>query len=92
MNSLERTALFDSIYDIPKAGIFFIHVIFLSPFIPKIDARVASWSNNQWKKNAFLLKFNGACTSALKFSRSLANFVFGAQATGCPIAKVWPSW
>jgi len=54
----------------------------------KLRVREASWKNNQWKKNAFVMNFDHACETLKTHGRFLRDFMYLPGQRGCPLPKV----
>jgi len=54
----------------------------------KIMVRMASWGNNEWKKNAFVMNFDHACQTLMTHGKSIRDFVYSANHKRCPLPKV----
>jgi len=50
--------------------------------------KVAQWSNHEWKKNAFVLKFDKACSAAMVHGKSVIDILYEPHERKCPLPQV----
>jgi len=58
----------------------------------QVEVRLSTRSNNEWKRNAFVLKFEKACSSAMNHAKFLIDLWFEPHERRCPTPAVRPSF
>jgi len=54
----------------------------------KSEVKIAIWTNNQWKRNAFVMHFDHSCSSFMSQAMTIVNFIWLPYERKCPLPAV----